>query len=190
MPSKPKSERCAPNSRVASPPASRRPLRPRARLQSHARHEHRRHQAADGGHRGLTRPDSTSAARSRSVWPDERASLALKPKPENCARNSRVRIASGLSPSADTPSSALSPARPVAILPAPRAGCTNTAQKTFVLLQGFCCRDIGKSTDVRLPLSWAPLAAFHFPRCSVTRRDYCSGAIGATSPALGAEWSR
>ena len=35
---------------------------------------------------------------------------------------------------------------------------------SFVVLQGFFCRDIGKSTDVGLPIGWATLAVFHFSR--------------------------
>jgi hypothetical protein len=53
----------------------------RARLQFDARHEHRRHQAADGGDRGLTRSGcNLCSAESRSVRPDDGAGLPPRPK--------------------------------------------------------------------------------------------------------------
>ena len=56
----------------------------RARLQSDARHEHRRRQAADRGDRGLTRPASASARpQGRSGWPDDAPGLPPSPNRKN-----------------------------------------------------------------------------------------------------------
>ena len=82
----------------------------RARLQSDARHEHRRHQAADRGDR---RPEAPWLAplrrpQGRSGCACRRTRVASRPKSQKiCSKRSR-RGASARSTAADTPSGALS----------------------------------------------------------------------------------
>ena len=63
----------------------------RARLQSHARHEHRRRQAADRGDRGLRRPGSRPLRASEPLrMRRRRTTVASRPKSEKYARNGRI----------------------------------------------------------------------------------------------------